>query len=193
MREHRGAFQIRLEAGFSFFAVLGFMIRIDRGGTAILCMLSCLMHELGHLAVMLAENRPPERVRLYGGGMHIVGGSMSFPAAAAGCAVNVLLFCVFFLIPWESRELRLFGVINLLNAAFNLLPFGELDGKLMLDKALIRAFPPEKAARYSSVCEKAVTAAVLPAAVFLVFSGWLNISALIFFFYIFAVEILEKI
>lgn len=193
MREHSGAFPIKLEAGFSFFAVLGFMICTDRSGTSLLCLLSCVLHELGHLAVMLAEKRLPERIKLYGGGMHIRGGSTSFPAAAAGCIVNTLLFCVFFLIPWESRELRLFGVINLLNAAFNLLPFGELDGKLMLDKALIRAFPPEKAARYSSVCEKAVTAAVLPAAVFLVFSGYLNISALIFFFYNFAVEILEKI
>lgn len=193
MREYRGAFPIRIEAGFSFFAVLGFIVCTDRSGTSVLCLLSCVLHELGHLAVMLAEKRPPERIRLYGGGIHLRGGSTSFPAAAAGCIVNTLLFCVCFLIPWESRELRLFGVINLLNAAFNLLPFGELDGKLMLDKALIRAFPPEKAARYSSVCEKAVTAAVLPAAVFLVFSGYLNISALIFFFYNFAVEILEKI
>lgn len=184
---------MKLEAGFSFFAVLGFIVCTDREGTALLCLLSCVLHELGHLAVMCAEKRPPERIRLYGGGMHIVGGSTSFPAAAAGCAVNILLFCGFFLIPWESRGMRLFGVINLLTAAFNLLPFGELDGKLMLDKALIQAFPPEKAARYSSICEEAAAAVIIPAAAALVFSGYLNISALIFLFYVFAVEILEKI
>ena len=107
--------------------------------------------------------------------------------------MNILLFCVFFLVPWESRELRLFGVINLLTAAFNLLPFGELDGKLMLDRALIRAFPPEKAAKLSFLCETVFTAVIIPAAAVLVFSGYMNISALIFFFYIFAVEISEKI
>lgn len=184
---------MKLEAGFSFFAVLGFLICTDREGTALLCLLSCVLHELGHLAVMCAEKRPPEKIKLYGGGMHIIGGSVSFPAVSAGCAVNILLFCVFFLVPWESRELRLFGVINLLTAAFNLLPFGELDGKLMLDRALIRAFPPEKAAKLSFLCETVFTAVIIPAAAVLVFSGYMNISALIFFFYIFAVEISEKI
>ena len=86
------------------------------------------------------------------------------------------------------------GASNFLRQIFNPdLPFGELDGKLMLDRALIRAFPPEKAAKLSFLCETVFTAVIIPAAAVLVFSGYMNISALIFFFYIFAVEIFEKI
>ena len=176
---------------FSFFAVLGFLICTDSEGTSFLCALACVLHEAGHLAVMLVEGKLPERITFYGGGIAISGGSDSFPAAAAGVAVNLTLFLLFGLIPWESRTVRLFGVINLLIAAVNLLPIGELDGRLMLDKALTRAFPAEKAVRLSELCEKVVLLLVLPAAVTLVLSGLLNFSAVIFLVYIFAVEFLE--
>ena len=179
--------------GFSFFAVMGFLICTDRDGTAFLCLLSCVLHEFGHLAVMLWERRPPALIRLYGGGIHISGGNASIPAVTAGCAANLILFAVFGLPAWENRSLRLFGAFNLLICLFNLLPIRELDGKLLLDKLLLRALPAEKAARVSDICEKAATAAVLPAAVFLVFAGKLNFSAIIFFFYLSAVEIFEKI
>lgn len=184
---------MRLEWRFSFFAVLGFIVCTDREGVMLLCMTACVLHELGHLAVMLAERKPPSSVVFYGGGIHICGGSTDIPAVIAGCAVNTALFLVFGLIPWESTQLRLFGVVNLLIAAFNLLPVRELDGKRLLDAALLRAFPPERAVRYSEVCEKVMLLLVLPAVVMLVFSGYLNFSALIFFFYLLVVEILEKI
>ena len=159
----------------------------------LLCALGCVLHECGHLAVMLAERRPPSSVVFCGGGIHICGGSTSLPAVIAGCAVNAALFLVFGLIPWENEKIRLFGVCNLLIAAFNLLPLRELDGKRLLDLALIRAFPPEKAVHLSEICEQIMTAIVLPAVILLVFSGYLNFSAVIFFFYILAVDILEKL
>ena len=193
MQKHNEAVRIKVSAEFSFFAVLGFLICVDSDGTALLCMLACVLHELGHLAVMFAEHRPPERVKLYGGGIHISGGSTSFPCAAAGVAVNTALFFLFGLVPWEQRELRLFGVVNLLTAAFNLLPVGSLDGRLMLEKALVRGFSPERAVFLSELSERIMLAVLIPAAVMLLFSGFLNISAIIFLIYIFAVEFSEKI
>lgn len=193
MRSDNGTVPVKLGARFSFFAVLGFLVCTDSGGVSVMCMISIMLHELGHLAVMAAEKRPPSAIELYGGGIHISGGSTSFPAAAGGVAVNIMLFLLCGLIPWEWRGLRLFGVVNLLIAAFNLLPLGELDGKLMLDKALTLAFSPERAVHLSGICEKLAAAAVIPAVVMLVFSGYLNFSAVIFLFYILAVEILEKI
>ncbi len=169
------------------------MICTDREGFSVLCLLACLLHELGHLAVMLIEKRPPSSVRLYGGGIHICGGSTDFAAVSAGVAVNIVLFLIFGLIPWEDTNMRLFGIINLLIAAFNLLPVGELDGRLMLDKALVRAFPADKALRLSELSEKIVMLLVIPALITLVFSGFLNFSACTFLFFLFAVEILEKI
>lgn len=184
---------MRFEVSFSFLAVLGFLICTDRDGNALMCLLACVLHEAGHLAVMLAEKMPPSLVVFYGGGIHICGGSTSPAAVSAGVITNILIFLVFGLIPWEDEKIRLFGVINLLIAAFNLLPIGELDGKLMLEKALIKAFPPEKAMRYSDICGKVALLLVLPAAVTLVFSGYLNFSAVTFFFFLMGVEILEKI
>lgn len=193
MRKTDRAFPVKWELRFSFFAVLGFMVCTDREGVMLLCALACVLHECGHLAVMLAEHKPPSSIVFYGGGIHICGGSTSLPAVIAGCAVNAALFLVFGALPWWSERLRLFGVVNLLIAAFNLLPLRELDGKRLLDLALIRAFPPEKAVHFSEACERIMTILVLPAVVLLVFSGYLNFSAIIFFFYILAVESLEKI
>lgn len=184
---------MRFEAGISFFAVIGVLVCTDREGVSFLCLLACVLHEFGHLAVMLYEKRPPALIRLYGGGIHISGGSTSVPAVIAGCAVNLTLFAVFGLPPWESRTLRLFGVMNLPVALFNLLPIRELDGKLLLDKLLLSAFPAERAVRISELCERVTAALIIPAALFLVFTGKLNFSAIIFFFYLSAVEIFEKI
>ncbi len=193
MRKGRGAFPVEFEARFSFFAVLGFLVCTDRDGVSLMCAGACLLHELGHLAVMLIEKRPPDGIVLYGGGIHIRGGSTSFPAAAAGVAVNTALFLLCGLIPWESRDIRLFGVVNLLIAAFNLLPFGELDGKLMLDRSLTTAFTPQTAVRVSEICERLVPAILVPAVIVLAFTGFLNFSAVIFLIYVLAVEIPEKI
>ena len=193
MRIYSRASPIRIVPGFSFFAVIGFLICTDREGVSLLCIFSCILHELGHLTVMLALNDPPYEIRLYGGGIHICGGSTSLPAVIAGCAVNAALFVLFGLIPWEQRGLRLFGAVNLLICLFNLIPVRDLDGKLLLDKLLLRRLPADKAVHVSEICERTASALILPAVVILVFCGVLNFSAIIFFFYLFAVEIFDKL
>ncbi len=193
MRRSERTFPVRCEFRFSFFAVLGFMVCTDSDGTMLLCALACLLHELGHLTVMLVLHDPPDSLVFYGGGIHIRGGSTGFPAVIAGCAVNTALFLVFGLIPWENEQVRLFGVINLLIAAFNLLPVRELDGHRLLELTLIHAFTPEKAARLTDICERVMLIIILPSVILLVFSGRLNFSAIIFFFYLLVVEIFEKI
>lgn len=193
MRKSDRAFPISAEFRFSFFAVLGFMACTDRDGTMFLCALACLLHELGHLAVMLVMRKPPTSIMFYGGGIHIRGGSMAFPAVIAGCAVNAALFLVFGAVPWENERVRLFGAINLLTAAFNMLPVCELDGKCILGLVLARKFSPGIAVRVSDTCERFVIVLSLPLTVLLVIAGYMNFSAIIFFFYILMVEILEKI
>lgn len=193
MLELSGAFPIRVTARFSFFAVLGLLVCMDKDGTALMCGASCMLHELGHIAVMLIERKPPNSVTLYGGGIHITGGSTSIPAAAAGVTVNIMLFVVFGIIPWENPQIRLWGAVNLLTALFNLLPMGALDGKLLFDKALLRVLSPVSAARVSYITEKTAAIIIIPCAVTLVLAGYMNFSAVIFLIYVFAVEFLEKI
>ena len=181
-----------ISARFSFLAVTAFLLCTDRQGTALLCFSSCVLHELGHIAVMLAERRPPESVVLYGGGIKLSGGSRSLLACAGGVLTNILLFSVFYFVPFPFGKRKLFAVINLLLAAVNLLPVGELDGKLLLDKALLRTLSAEKALRISSAVTVCALVIVVPAVIILVFSGCMNPSSLIFFFYLAAAEFIER-
>lgn len=183
---------VKLKLRFSFPAVIAFVLCTDREGTALLCLLASLLHETGHLIVMLLEKKPPSEIILYGGGVHIHGGSRSFPAAVGGCFMNLLIFVLFrFFLP-DMENFRLFAVINLILAAVNLLPVKELDGRRILECCFIGAMPPEKAIKAVDIAERASLILVLPAVLLLVFSGYMSFSAIIFFFYLLAVDIFDK-
>ncbi len=183
---------MKLRLKFSFPAVLAFMLCTDREGTALLCLTACVLHEMGHLVIMLLEKKPPSEIILYGGGIHIHGGSKSLLCASGGCIVNILLFLIFYFILPEGEKLKLFGVINLIMAAVNLLPVKELDGRLILEGAFIAALPPHKALKALDTAEKITVLFSLPAVILLVFSGYMSFSAIIFFFYLLAVDIFDK-
>lgn len=193
MRRDNGAVQIKLHARFSFFAVLGLLVCLDKDGMSLLCAAACVLHELGHIVVMMIEHRPPLSVTLYGGGIHISGGSTSFLSASAGVIVNFIMFLLFGVISWKTQKIRLFGAVNLLIGVFNLLPIGNLDGRLILDRALTRLFEPVTAARLSDISEKVMMILIPPLTALLVIYGYVNISAVFFIIYVFAVEFLEKI
>lgn len=184
--------RIRLKLRFSFPAVLALLICTDREGTAILCLLGSLLHEMGHLIIMLFEKKPPSEIILYGGGIHIHGGSRSFLAASGGCMINILLFVLFRFILPDMGNVRLFAVINLILAAVNLLPVRELDGRRLLECCFIGAMTPEKAMKAVDIAERVALILVLPAVIITVFSGYMSFSAIIFFFYLLAVDIFDK-
>lgn len=200
MRRGRGSYSrqnnmrnnIKLKLRFSFPAVLALLICTDKEGTALLCLIGSLLHEMGHLIVMLIEKKPPSEIILYGGGIHIHGGSRSFPATLAGPMTNILLFVLFMLILPDTGNFRLFAVINLILAAVNLLPVKELDGRRILECSFIGIMPPERAMKAVDIAERAALIIVLPSVILLVFSGYMSFSAIIFFFYLLAVDIFDK-
>lgn len=184
--------RIRLKLRFSFPAVLALLICTDGEGTALLCLMASLLHEMGHLIIMLIEKKPPSEIILYGGGIHIHGGSRSFLSASGGCLMNILLFVLFRFILPDTGNLRLFAVINLILCAVNLLPVKELDGRRILECCFIGAMSPERAMIAVDIAERVALVLVLPAVIILVFSGYMSFSAIIFFFYLLAVDIFDK-
>ena len=129
---------------FSFFAVLTAMLLFCEGRVTALCLLSSLLHEGGHLAVMTLVRCLPQRVIFGAGGIvierdHPGGKWEEFAAALGGVAVNALL-CLGALLCVRlngSVTARMFFWVNALLLLFNLLPVRQLD----LYTALCAVFP----------------------------------------------------
>lgn len=181
----------RAEIRFSFPAVLAVILCTDTKGTALLCLIACALHEIGHIAVMYATGRPPERIIFYGGGMKLTGGGKSIPVIISGCAVNFLLFAAFYFFGGDYN-LRLFGVINLLTGLFNLMPVQPFDGYNLLERLLIRLLTPEKIASVLKITEIITCVAAAPLIVIFFLNGGVNFSSVVFLFYLFVVDIIEK-
>ncbi len=184
--------KIKPEIRFSFPAVLAVILCTDTEGAAVLCLLTCGLHELGHIFVMLICNNPPEKIIFCGGGIRLSGNThKTVPVIIGGCTVNFLLFTVFY--PFTPfYTLKLFGMINLLTGLFNLVPVKPLDGYFLFEKALIRFISPEKIDRVLRITEIIASLLFVPMIILFFIMGMMNFSSLIFLFYIFAVDIFEE-
>ncbi len=184
--------KIKPEIRFSFPAVLSVILCTDPEGTALLCLLACGLHELGHIIVMLIERNPPEKIIFYGGGIRLGGNaSKTIPVIVSGCAVNFILFIAFYFFA-DNYIYRLFGMINLLTGLFNLMPVQPLDGYLLLERLMVRFIAPEKIAWVLKITELIACAAAAPLIIVFFLNGMMNFSSVVFLFYIFVVDIIEK-
>jgi len=115
---------------FSFFAVAALVA--VRGGALyfLLLFLACLLHELGHLAMLLLFHRHVQTVSLCGAGALFVPSAVcgaywqDILVSLAGPAVNLLLGTAFL---WGDRG-SVSGMLHLGLGLFNLLPYARLDG-----------------------------------------------------------------
>lgn len=184
---------VRVSFDFTFFAALGIFFAFDQSGCGIFCLLACLCHESAHLAVLTAEKNPPKEIIFSGGGICIKQRrEPSDLALWAGCAVNLLLFCIFYLTAGRKNIYPIFfGVANLCVGAINLLPIGELDGKKLLARLLQRLFLPHLAEKIGFVVEVLFTAAAA-AAILVMIAENFNLTAVVILLYIFLVNFLQK-
>lgn len=185
------------EVRFSFPAVLSLLICTDTEGTALLCLLSCMLHELGHVLMMLLDGCPPRKMTFYGGGILLSAeGFGSVRVLLGGVAVNFLLFFAFFFygtLFGGSSRLLLFGAVNLLTGLLNLLPIRPLDGGRLLERGLLRLLPPERAMRVMGATEAAAGALLIPTVILLFSRGMIGFSSVVFLIYLLAVDFLEKL
>ncbi len=130
-----------------FFCLFATLLLYEPKGTAAGCLAASLLHECGHLAVMLSRRTLPRRIAVGIFGMRIEKGeelhlsfSDEFLIAAGGPAVNLLCgaLCWYF-----DRYTAV--AVHLVIGALNMLPIYPLDGGVMLQCVLYRLLPRERA------------------------------------------------
>ena len=142
--------RFRLRFCFSFFALLSLMLLCGGGTVALLCFLSSLLHECGHLFFLALFQVDVGLISFSAGGILIErrdGGSCGMLAecliALGGIFVNLLLCCVFWL--WyaatKNRNCGVLCVVNGALALLNLLPVRTLDCYRVLELLLYRKVP----------------------------------------------------
>lgn len=176
---------------FSFPAVLSFVLCTDKAGTAVFCLLSCLLHELGHIIVLFGEGNIPRKITFCGGGIRLdVGSRYSVPALLGGCFANFLLFCLFCFA--YDEKMQLFAAVNLLTGALNLLPIRPLDGGMLLERFLLCCISSEKIGKVMPSAEAAVGVIFILAVIYMFIKGLIGISSFSFLAYLLGLEIIEK-
>lgn len=130
-----------------FFCLFATLLIYEPKGTAAGCLAASLLHECGHLAVMLACRTLPRRIAVGVFGMRIEKGEgmrlsffEEFLIALGGPAVNFLCAALFFCI-----DKQMIGAIHLVIGILNALPVFPLDGGTMLRCVLLRFISEEHA------------------------------------------------
>ncbi len=144
---------VRVRVSFLFAGLIALYLILMPGAESAFFLLAITLHETGHLLVLAAFGKPPAAVELCPFGIRITRRGAIMPplrelaALAAGPLANLLSAALFFLASSAAGlgELVLAARINLLVAAFNLIPAGSLDGGNMLRCLLERAFLPRTA------------------------------------------------
>ena len=132
---------IQFEITFLFVAILTYIISLKAPANVLVTVISSLLHEMGHLSVMLLVRNKPKTVKFELVGMNIIR-QESFKISAkreiaislGGPIMNfiiVIISCIF-LCFYENYIVMTCACINLILITFNLLPIKTLDGGAIL-------------------------------------------------------------
>ena len=162
----------RMEVTGGFFLLLAWLNYLDRQAIVPLAMAACMLHELGHYAVIRVMGGNIKQIRLTAIGAEMVlsrpmGYWQEGAAALAGPAANLLLARL--LCRWEWGVL--FAGLNLVLCFFNLLPAGRLDGGRALNCAIALLAGPDAADRAGEWLTLLVTGLLLAGSVLVLGRG----------------------
>ncbi len=132
---------VKIEITFLFIAFIAFIISLKAPANVLITVVSSLLHEIGHLSVMLVVGNRPKKVKFEMVGMNIVrqervtiNTKEEVAVSLGGPLVNfaiVFISCIY-LSFYESQLILTCACINLILMTFNLLPVRSLDGGAVL-------------------------------------------------------------
>lgn len=165
---------------FGFLLQLSLFLLLDQFGLGLAFLEAVLLHEGGHLLVLLLRHCPVEELELSLFGISIrQGREASLPPAwelalyLAGPAANLMMLAVFY--PYDKFR----AVFHLLLAALNLLPLRPMDGGNALFLLLETFFDLPAAERFCERTERVGAVLLLIGGLWLLLKQ-LNPSLLVF-------------
>lgn len=136
----------RIYISFSFFAILAFVFCMENYLFTVSTLIACILHELGHLAVLRMYGIKSSAILLYSGGMKIkyertsvLSVKQDIIVLLAGITVNFIIASISFVI-----DENIFCVSNLMICVYNLLPFKYFDGGQIISKLKENTFSSRK-------------------------------------------------
>lgn len=185
-------FGTEIYVSFLFFAVITFMLAVDRTGYCLPTLCAAAFHETGHLFAMWISDCRPKAIRLVPASVSIVS---EFPRkrygemliAVSGPLFNIVLFCSLMInYKLTAGDISLtYALINLVIGCFNLLPVKGLDGGTVLEILLSGTLGGRDAAeRVVKIISVIIGLVFLFTATFLILGGRLNLSLVIVGIYV---------
>ncbi len=130
-------FGIRIEITFLFIAFIAFVLTLKAPSNVLITIVSSLIHESGHLLVMLLSGNKPQKIRFELTGINIIrnqdisiSNRNEILISLGGPLVNAVVFilCCAYLCFKGNSIILTSACINLILMTFNLLPVKRLDG-----------------------------------------------------------------
>lgn len=182
-----------------FCAVVCFMLAVDRTGLVIPTLFAVFIHESGHLLAMWAADCQPRAVRLIPSSVQIVRGFSpkkcgEVAITVCGPAANLVIFGVLFAnyFIFKSEQSLTFATLNLVIAAFNLMPVSGLDGGALLTAIIARFADIYKAESIVRIITAVFAFVAFLLGVYLWVSGTVNISVFIVAVYLAVCSLVKK-
>ena len=158
---------------------------------------AALLHELGHLLVMIICRQRIKQITVFPFGVDIKkvpfisSYKTDIAVSSAGIAVNISMTVLCCFLP-NSSAVDIFQQSNALLFAINVLPIKTLDGGQILEKVLLLLLPPDTVDKIMGFCSFVCIIIVGSVAVWVLFYSGYNFSLLFMCMYLFAGVFLKK-